>query len=100
MAESGRVAQSRCVSAVFRGVASADLPNPSALSTLTHPTLILAWDTDSSHPVATAERLGETLPNARLEIARALPEVRAWGSRAADFRTEKQDLPSSRPDHL
>ena len=74
--------------AVLRGVAASDLPDPDALAGLPHPALILAWDTDPSHPPATAARLAETLPNARLEIAHTLPEVRAWGQRAAQFLTE------------
>lgn len=39
----------------------------------------------SSAPVATAERLTQTMPNARLTVARTLDEVRAWGKRAAAF---------------
>ena len=74
--------------AVLRGVAGSDLPDVDALAGLTQPALILAWDTDPSHPVSTAVQLAETLPNARLEIARTLPDVRAWGRRAAQFLTE------------
>ena len=73
------------LSSVLRGVAASDLPPLAALSVLTQPTLILAWDTDPSHPLATAERLAATLPNAELAVARTLPEVRGWGARAARF---------------
>jgi pimeloyl-ACP methyl ester carboxylesterase len=75
------------LSAVLRGVGTCDLPEPAALAAVAQPTLILAWDTDPSHPVSTAEQLAATLPNARLEIARTVPEVRSWGKRAAQFLT-------------
>jgi 3-oxoadipate enol-lactonase len=75
------------LSSVLRGVASSDLPPLEALSALTQPTLVLAWDDDPRHPVATAERLVATLPNAELAVARTLPEVREWGARAAQFLT-------------
>ena len=75
------------LSAVLRGVGTSDLPEPAALAAVEQPTLILAWDTDPSHPVSTAEQLAATLPNARLEIARTVPEVRSWGKRAAQFLT-------------
>ena len=76
------------LSAVLRGVAASDLPDLEALAGLTQPALILAWETDPGHPLSTAVRLAETLPNARMEVARTLPEVRAWGHRAAQFLTE------------
>lgn len=77
----------KVLSAVLRGVGASDLPEPAALAALAQPTLILAWDTDPTHPVSTAEELAAILPNAHLEIARTLPEVRAWGRRAARFLT-------------
>src|SRR5262245_62633630 len=79
------------LSSVLRGVGSSDLPALDALSVLTQPTLILAWDTDPSHPVATGEQLAATLPNATLEVARTLPEIRRWGARAADFLTAQKE---------
>ncbi|MEV4560111.1 alpha/beta fold hydrolase [Kitasatospora sp. NPDC049285] len=71
--------------AILRAAAGADLPEPAALRGLVHPTLLLAWETDPVHPVATAEALAELLPAAELHVARDLAEVRAWGERAADF---------------
>jgi hypothetical protein len=47
--------------------------------------LILAWDTDPSHPVSTAETLAALLPHAELQVARTSAEVRGWGARAAAF---------------
>ncbi len=70
---------------VLRGAADSDLPDPEALRALTQPVLILAWDTDPSHPVSTTERLAELLPNAEAHVSRTLTDVETWGSRAATF---------------
>lgn len=79
------------VPSVLRGVASSDLPPIEALSALTRPTLVLAWTGDPGHPVDTGERLVATLPNAELAVARTLPEIRAWGARAARFLTAQNE---------
>ncbi len=73
------------LSAVLRGVALSDLPAPAELTTLSQPTLILAWDTDPLHPIATAERLHALLPNSTLHIARTVDEVQTWTQRTAEF---------------
>ncbi|NUT48732.1 MAG: alpha/beta hydrolase [Saccharothrix sp.] len=70
---------------VLRGVARSDLPAPEAVATLRHPTLILTWDTDPLHPVATAERLHELIPDSSLHVARTVPEIRTWTRRTTDF---------------
>jgi len=70
---------------VLRGAALTDLPPAEALGTLTHPTLILAWQSDPVHPVSTAEYLVKTLPNARLHVSETSADVRTWPSRAAAF---------------
>jgi pimeloyl-ACP methyl ester carboxylesterase len=70
---------------VLRAAAANDLPEPEALRRLSHRTLVLAWDTDPSHPVATADALAELLPNAEAHISRDLADIRTWGSRAAEF---------------
>jgi pimeloyl-ACP methyl ester carboxylesterase len=70
---------------VLRGAAASDLPPATAIATLTHPTLILAWETDPIHPVTTAEFLLATLPNARLHVSTTSADVRTWPSRIAEF---------------
>src|SRR5262245_2365074 len=72
---------------VLRGAASSDLPDPEVIGTLTHPTLILAWDTDPGHPVSSAERLAELMPNADLRIARTFRDITQWHSHVAGFLT-------------
>lgn len=76
------------VPSVLRGAAASTFPEGEVLATLTQPTLILAWDTDFSHPLETAEFLAANLPNAVLEIARTPDDIRGWGERAAAFLAE------------
>jgi pimeloyl-ACP methyl ester carboxylesterase len=70
---------------VLRGAAASDLPDPAALATLTRPTLILAWETDPTHPVSTAQLLANRIPGATLHISSTLSDVRTWGGRTAAF---------------
>lgn len=68
----------RFLPAVLRGAGASDLPEPEAVRAFDAPVLILAWDTDPGHPLATATRLVELLPNAALHVARRLDDVAAW----------------------
>lgn len=70
---------------VLRGAAGSVFPTDEALAEIGLPTLILAWDSDPSHPIATAEHLAERLPNASVEVAETPEDVRGWGRRAAAF---------------
>jgi 3-oxoadipate enol-lactonase len=69
---------------VLRGAAATDLPPPDAVSTLDVPTLVLAWTDDPTHPVSTAERLGELLPESRLVVAQTPYGIMAWPGLFAD----------------
>lgn len=71
-------ADARSVSAALRGAAESDLPAPAALRRLAMPALLLAWRGDPVHPLSTAERLSELLPQAELHVARSLDELRGW----------------------
>ena len=71
--------------AVLRGAAASDLPSPAELSQLQQPALILAWDTDPAHPLATAEALAEILPRADLHVARTLRQIRDWPRLVSGF---------------
>lgn len=73
---------------VVRGAGLSDLPAPDALRALQHPALILAWATDPGHPLSTAERLAELLPNARLHVSDSVDDIRSWPARAAQFLGE------------
>src|ERR1700735_1056332 len=70
---------------VFRGAGRSDLPPLESLTTLTQPTLILAWTGDPGHPVSTAEKLASTLPNAELHVSDSHADLLTWGGRAAAF---------------
>lgn len=63
---------------VLRGAAASDLPSREVLAQIDVPALVLAWDTDATHPLATAEALAEVLPDTRLHVARTLTDVGAW----------------------
>jgi pimeloyl-ACP methyl ester carboxylesterase len=69
----------------MRGAAATDLPRDEALRTITHPTLILAWETDPGHPVATAELLARVLPDAHLHVSATAADVRTWPDRIGAF---------------
>jgi pimeloyl-ACP methyl ester carboxylesterase len=69
----------------LRGAAGTDLPPREAIAALTHPTLVLAWETDPTHPVSTADYLAETLPDARRHVSATVADIRTWPSRIVEF---------------
>jgi 3-oxoadipate enol-lactonase len=64
---------------VLRGAAASDLPRTDDLRGVQQPTLVLAWADDPGHPVSTAERLVELLPDAHLHVARTPADLHSWG---------------------
>ncbi|HEY1178222.1 MAG TPA: alpha/beta hydrolase [Phytomonospora sp.] len=70
---------------ILRGIGESDLPAPEAVAAITQPALILTWDTDPLHPVATAERLHDLLPDSRLYVARSAGDVQTWSRRIGEF---------------
>jgi hypothetical protein len=64
--------------AVYRGAAASDLPAPAQIVTIDVPTTILAWIADPGHPVSTADRLVELLPDSSLRVARTPADVSRW----------------------
>jgi pimeloyl-ACP methyl ester carboxylesterase len=81
-------ADPRSIRAAFGGAAGSDLPKPELLEKLDVPTLILAWTSDWSHPLSTAEALRDQLSNSTLEVARNEQDVQGWPSRLAQFLRE------------
>jgi 3-oxoadipate enol-lactonase len=75
----------RSAVAAFQGLAASDLPDPTLLSKLNQPTLILAWTGDPGHPVSTAEKLAELIPNSELHIISKMNEVPEWTQRVLKF---------------
>lgn len=88
-----RRADPRSVINAFRGAADSDLPPPDALRAVRAPVLILAWRGDPAHPVSTAERLGEILPNAELHVAGTLDEIHAWSPTICSFLADLKPPP-------
>lgn len=79
------IGRSRRRAVVLRGAAESDLPDPTAISDITVPTLILAWRLDPIHPASTAERLRDLLPAADLHITRRPGDTSGWVERLRDF---------------
>ena len=75
----------RVLPAILRGAAASDFPDPDAVARLRQPTLLLAWEGDDGHPLSSAERLAELLPDATLSVARRLPDLGAWPALVAGF---------------
>lgn len=70
---------------VLRGAALSDLPEPGELAALRLPVLLLPWAGDPGHPLSTAERLRELLPDSRLFVAEHAVDADTWPGRIADF---------------
>ncbi|MDH3684819.1 MAG: alpha/beta hydrolase [Myxococcales bacterium] len=97
-------ADPRATVAALRGAAESDLPDPAALRRLAMPALVLAWAGDPVHPVSSAERLADLLPDVELRVAKsddALLEwpdvVRAFVARTATPRPPAESPASSAP---
>jgi pimeloyl-ACP methyl ester carboxylesterase len=56
---------------------------------ITVPTLLLAWAGDEGHPLATAEKLAELLPNAELSVAQELMDLLGWTDQVETFLEQR-----------
>ena len=70
---------------VLRGAGLADLPPADEIGRITQPVLILAWTGDTGHPVSTAERLDELLPDSFIRIASDADQLATWSREIAGF---------------
>ena len=70
---------------VLRGSATTDLPPTEALAAIEQPALILSWESDPVHPVASAEYLAATMPHATLHVSGTIEDVRTWAERIEEF---------------
>jgi pimeloyl-ACP methyl ester carboxylesterase len=73
---------------VFRGAGLSDFPTAERLRGLLHPTLIIAWATDPGHPVSSAEKLHQIIPNSQLHVSNTSADIQTWGERIAAFLSE------------
>ncbi|MEV0668889.1 alpha/beta hydrolase [Mycobacterium sp. NPDC050441] len=79
------------LAAVLRGVGRSELPDPTAIAGLRHPTLILTWPSDPLHAVTTAAHLHVLIPNSSLVVARSVADIQAWTHVIADFFNSRDD---------
>lgn len=86
-----RRADPRRLAANFRGAAFADLPSFDRLRALKMPVLVLAWNSDPGHPVSTAERLAEALPNVEMRVAVSRHDFDSWTERVRHFLASLPD---------
>jgi 3-oxoadipate enol-lactonase len=70
---------------VLRGAAASDLPSADAVRGVSARTLLLPWVGDPGHPVSTAERLLQTLPDVQIHVAHHLSDVGTWTDRVDEF---------------
>ncbi|MEE9415309.1 MAG: alpha/beta hydrolase [Acidimicrobiales bacterium] len=70
---------------LFRGAATANLPNRDLVRLIDSETLILAWSGDPVHPVSSAEELGDLLPNCTVKIATTWAQLQSWTQEAVAF---------------
>jgi 3-oxoadipate enol-lactonase len=70
---------------VLRGAASSDLPPENAVRAISSPALLLPWVGDDGHPMSTAERLLELLPDVQIHVAHHLRDVGTWTNRIDAF---------------
>jgi pimeloyl-ACP methyl ester carboxylesterase len=71
--------------AVMLGAAATDLPQPAAVTGIRQPVLLRPWTDDPGHPVSTAERLHELLPDSVLEVQQTPDDLRGLGARLVGF---------------
>lgn len=70
---------------LLRAAARSDLPRPEEARSIIVPTLLLAWEGDPAHPVATAQALADAMVQSDLRIARDLADTKAWPSDIEEF---------------
>lgn len=73
------------VQAALGGAALSDMPDPARLRKLRVPTLILAWEDDTAHPLSTALALADTLPDVHDTVVCHPGDVSAWQPAIEDF---------------
>jgi pimeloyl-ACP methyl ester carboxylesterase len=74
------------LAAALRGAAGSDLPTERQLAALRRiPAVVLAWDTDPSHPVSTALQLAASFDHADVHVAAHPDDVLSWPDHVAHF---------------
>lgn len=82
------------VQAALGGAALSDMPDPDDLAGLSVPTLILAWEDDTAHPLSTALALSDILPDVRGTVVCHPADIGEWQSALVAF---VQDVTAAQP---
>jgi 3-oxoadipate enol-lactonase len=77
---------------VLRGAGDSDLPPESLVASINAPTLILAWTSDTGHPVSSAEKVHGLITGSQLSIAETPAQYRNWGNVAATFIEQHREV--------
>lgn len=75
----------KALSSLFKGAALCDLPSAEELKSMNIPALILGWTGDQSHPIETAMKLNELMPQTELHIAEGFSDLQLWPNLIRDF---------------
>lgn len=76
---------------LYAGAAASDLPPPDALAAIAHiPALILAWEGDPAHPLASALALQRLLPASQLQLLPNDADVATAREAIVAFATVRQ----------
>jgi len=70
---------------LLRAAARSDLPRLDDVRSIIVPTLILAWEDDPNHPVATARTLADAMIQSDLRMAKDLADIKAWPTVVEEF---------------
>lgn len=70
---------------LLRAAARSDLPSPEQVRSIIVPTLLLTWEDDPHHPVATAQALASAMIQSDLRIAHDVADTRAWPAVVEEF---------------
>ena len=78
----------KLVAPVLRAAARSDLPRLEDVRSIIVPTLVLAWEGDPAHPVATAQALADAMIQSDLRVACDLGDIKAWPVVIEEFLTD------------
>ncbi len=75
---------------LYAGAAGSDLPPPGSLAAIAHiPALIVAWEDDPAHPLASALAVQRLLPGSQLRVLKSADQCHSVNSDIVAFATGK-----------
>lgn len=79
-------------SPILKGASNSDYQPKDKMKEIKVPTLILAWENDSSHPLSTAKDLKERIPDSEIFIAKNGKDLSEFTDRTLEFLKRKNLL--------